>query len=92
MPHKSIGIGIVASEIILTTYGSTALETIFPSDMPAGKYDYIANLPQDSLMRLREEIKTKFGLVGKRMLVTTNAFALVHTLIQIYLLLRNPNS
>jgi RNA polymerase sigma factor (sigma-70 family) len=81
MPNasQSIGIGIAASEIILTAYESTSLETIFPADMPTGKYDYIANLPQDSLMRLREEIQTKFGLVGKMTMVTTNAFALVHT-------------
>jgi hypothetical protein len=76
---QSIGIGIAASEIILTAYGSTAAETIFPADMPTGKYDYIANLPQDSLSQLQEEIKNKFGLVGKRTMIQTNVFALIHT-------------
>ena len=75
---QSIGIGIAAREIILTAYDSTAAEAIFPAEMPAGQYDYIANLPQGSLSALREEIKTKFGLVGKRTMITTNAFALVH--------------
>jgi hypothetical protein len=76
---RCVGIGVPASQIIFAAYESSVLHTVFPDDMPTGRYDYIANLPQDSLPRLREEIKNKFGLVGSKKMVTTNAFALVLT-------------
>ena len=39
---------------------------IFASQLPQGQYDFIANLPEGSAAALQQEVKRKFGLVGRR--------------------------
>jgi RNA polymerase sigma factor (sigma-70 family) len=73
---QSIGLGVMLSDIIKTAYGSDDRRTIFSAPMPKGRYDFIANLPHGALQVLQEQIKTKFGLVGKWELVDTNVLAL----------------
>jgi uncharacterized protein (TIGR03435 family) len=41
-------------------------EIILASEMPGGFYDYIANLPNGSRDALAAEVRTKFGLIGRR--------------------------
>jgi hypothetical protein len=62
---------------MLFAYGSNPEYTIFPADMPTGMYDYIANLPQFSQIRLQEEVRNTFALVADKRTLSTNAYALV---------------
>jgi uncharacterized protein (TIGR03435 family) len=73
---QSIGIGVTLDSIVETAYGSEPLRTIFSVEMPKRKYDYIANLPHNALKELQEEIKRKFGLIGKWEMVETNVLAI----------------
>jgi RNA polymerase sigma factor (sigma-70 family) len=73
---RSIGIGVMFQAIVMTAYHSDNRQTIFSAPMPKGRYDFIANLPQNALPVLQEEIKRKFGLVGKWELVETNVLSL----------------
>ena len=66
-----MGIGATVDEIVLTAYQQNSSRTIFPQDMPVGKYDFIAKLPsgsteQAAFAALQAEVKNKFGLVGHR--------------------------
>ena len=70
-----IGLGIDASNLMILAYHSE--QTIFPTDMPAGRFDFIANLPQGSQARLQEEIRNRLGITATAVEVTTNAYALV---------------
>jgi len=66
---RYIGMHSTPSEIIERAYWNGNLllppRIIFPSDMPGGFYDYIANLTNGSQQALQALIKKKFGLVGK---------------------------
>ena len=73
---ESIGIGVALDSIVETAYGSEPLRTIFSVVIPKRKYDYIANVPQNALKELQEEIKDKFGLVGRWEMVKTNVLAI----------------
>ncbi len=73
---QSIGIGVTLDSIVETAYGSEPLRTIFSVKMPTRRYDYIANVPQNALKELQEEIKKKFGLIGRWEMVKTNVLAI----------------
>lgn len=66
---RYIGIHSTPNEIIERTYydGTFLLpsQIIFPTDMPNGFYDYVANLPNGSQQALQTLIRKKFGLIGK---------------------------
>jgi uncharacterized protein (TIGR03435 family) len=66
--YRFIGIHATPKEIIIRAFqdGFPLLsgQIVWPSNMPNGFYDYIANLPDNSQMALQGLIKTKFGLVG----------------------------
>jgi hypothetical protein len=72
----AIGLGVTADEIVKTAYGADSLLTIFKTQLPKGRFDFIANLPHGSLQALQEEIKRKLGLVGRWEMVETNVIAL----------------
>jgi hypothetical protein len=80
---KRIGIGVTADAIVKTAYGSDSLRTIYTTKLPEGRYDFIANLPHDSLKVLQDELKKKLGVVGKWVTVETNVLVLK---------LANPNT
>ena len=73
---ESIGIRVTLDSIVETAYGSESLRTILSVKMPTHKYDYIANVPNNALKELQEEIKNKFGLIGRWEMVKTNVLAL----------------
>jgi uncharacterized protein (TIGR03435 family) len=73
---QSIGIGVTLDLIVEAAYGSEPLRTIFSVEIPKGRYDYIANVPQNALKELQDEIKKKFGLIGKWEMVETNVLVL----------------
>jgi uncharacterized protein (TIGR03435 family) len=73
LSHGGFGImGIAApvKGIVAIAYDANLLRTIFPTDMPAGNYDFISKLPPGSKkaadVALQEEVKKKFGLVAHR--------------------------
>jgi uncharacterized protein (TIGR03435 family) len=63
---KFLGIGASIKDVVRTTYGKSSARTILSTELPPGKYDYIANLPRGSAEALQKEIKRKFGVVGRR--------------------------
>lgn len=74
---KAIGIGVKLPSVIETAYGDREhYGTIYDAPIPEGRYDFIANLPQGALQALREQIRTKFGLIGEFEPIDTNILAL----------------
>jgi uncharacterized protein (TIGR03435 family) len=71
-----IGVGVNADSIVRDAYKADALRTLFVSELPKGRFDYIANLPEGALKVLQSEIQKKFGLVGKWQPVETNVLVL----------------
>jgi uncharacterized protein (TIGR03435 family) len=63
--NKLIGIGVPVRNIVQAAYGGPAGRMILSTDLPPGRYDYIANLARNSDEALQQEIKKKFGVVGK---------------------------
>ena len=74
---RGIGLGVDATNLMMFVFDSEREHTIFPTNMPAGRFDFIANLPQGSLARLQEEIRSRLGITGTKVEVSTNAYALV---------------
>jgi uncharacterized protein (TIGR03435 family) len=72
----SIGVGVTADDIVRVAYDFGTARTFFADEGPKGRYDYIANLPKDSLKMLKEEIRKKFGLVGNREIRETDVLVL----------------
>jgi uncharacterized protein (TIGR03435 family) len=63
--NKIMGIGVRAQEVIAAAYGSSSARTILSVELPKGRYDYIASLPDGNPGALQQELKRKFGVVGK---------------------------
>ncbi len=84
----AIGISAPLTEIIGAAYGKDKLRTVFNTDLPTGKYDYLAklvgprrphqNLPANPHWRdgLQQEIARQFGLQGRIELRPTDVLAL----------------
>jgi len=66
---KMIGTGLSAQDLVAAAYGSySSARATFNAELPARKYDYIACLPGGKSVNenaLQEEVKRKFGVVGK---------------------------
>jgi uncharacterized protein (TIGR03435 family) len=62
---KMMGTGVSAQAVVAAAYGSRSPRTILSAELPKGRYDYIACLPGGNLEALQQEIKRKFGVVGK---------------------------
>ena len=71
-----MGIKTTFPTIIQTAFGIIPDRIIYRTELPQGEYDFIANLPHGSPKALQEEIKRKFGLIGKIETVQTNIFLL----------------
>lgn len=71
-----LGIAQTAEDIVASAYGQSAVRMIFPSEAPPGQYDFIANLPSGNEEALKNEIKRKFGLVGRREMRDTDVLLL----------------
>jgi uncharacterized protein (TIGR03435 family) len=74
---KVLGMGHSLQSILLIAYGATSTSRIVSTaTMPEGKYDFIANLPQNSREALQRELKRKFGLAASRQLRETDVLRL----------------
>jgi uncharacterized protein (TIGR03435 family) len=71
-----LGSGASLKDILRTVYGMSSARTVVSTELPAGRYDYIANLPRGSAEALQEELKSKFGVVGRRERLETNVVRL----------------
>jgi RNA polymerase sigma factor (sigma-70 family) len=67
-----VGICVSADEIVRAAYQADSLRIIFSTDVPKGNYDFISSLAHGSPKALQEEVKKKFGLVGKWEKLETN--------------------
>ncbi len=75
--RMAIGIGVKPNVIIQAAFGVAHVDRlILPTDLPTGKYDYIANLPSGSAEALQNALETKFGLSARKMSLETNVFLL----------------
>ncbi len=59
-----LGISMNAEAIIFQAYGVNEFRTIISTELPQGKYDYIANLREGSGKALQQEIRKRFGIAG----------------------------
>jgi uncharacterized protein (TIGR03435 family) len=75
--NSAIGIRMFALYVLQSAYGWEASQQIIQADpLPAGQFDFIANLPSGSLAGLQAEIKKQWGLVASREVIRTNALLL----------------
>jgi uncharacterized protein (TIGR03435 family) len=84
----SIGISVPITSVIQAAYGKDKLRTVFDTDLPAGKYDYLAKLvgprrPHENLPinpgwreALQGEIARQFGLQGRTEMRSTDVLIL----------------
>jgi uncharacterized protein (TIGR03435 family) len=61
-----LGLAQPVKEIISSAYGQTSERSVFPDNIPPGKYDFIANLRSGNQPALQAEIRKEFGLAGTR--------------------------
>ena len=61
---RMLGIAQPAKIVVAAAYGMWAWQSVFEVPLPLGRFDVIANLPQDSAEALREEVKKQFGVVA----------------------------
>jgi uncharacterized protein (TIGR03435 family) len=62
---KRMGTGLTAQAVVAAAYGGSSARTIFSAQLPRGKYDFIASLPSGNLEALQQEVRRKFGVIGK---------------------------
>lgn len=74
--RKTMGICAPVKNIIQAAYGEQTARIVFPAVLPAGKYDFIANLPTGSMEALQRELKSKFGLTASRQARNTDVLLL----------------
>lgn len=77
-PHKMMGLGAPVNYIVEAAWDLNfgAHRIVFSTEMPSGRYDFIASLPSGNTEALRQEIKKQFGLVGHTEMVETNVLLL----------------
>lgn len=78
-----MGLSVTMMQMLGSAYQRSQGRILATTTLPRNTYDFIANLTNSSTHALQEEIKKKFGLVGKDELIETNVYLLV---------LRNPNA
>ena len=76
---KLMGKTTSAQGVIEAAYGVWSggpVATIVLTELPKGSYDYIASLPSGNAVALQEEVKRKFGVIGRFETRQTNVLAL----------------
>jgi uncharacterized protein (TIGR03435 family) len=61
-----LGISQSLQEVVSFAYGQSLERIIFPDNLSKGEFDFIANLPSGNRAALQNEIKKRFGVVGRR--------------------------
>jgi uncharacterized protein (TIGR03435 family) len=74
--HRMMGIGQPLKSLFPNAYHMNWTRTWFKVQLPTGKYDFIANLPNGSDEALQREIERQFGLKTKHEEVDTNILVL----------------
>ncbi len=74
--YQSLGTCVNVEGIVQCAYRSDGLRTIYATDIPKGNYDFICNVPDHPLQALQEEIKRKFGLVGRKEMLERDVLVL----------------
>jgi uncharacterized protein (TIGR03435 family) len=77
---KMIGFGVRAQNVVASAYGYvTSARVVFSTEMPAGRYDYIACLTdgiEANATALQQEVKRQFSVVGRVETRNTDAWLL----------------
>src|ERR1022692_284157 len=63
---KVMGVAQSLKDIVSSAYNQSFARTIFPDKISPYKFDFIANLSSGNTAALQNEMKKKFGLVGRR--------------------------
>jgi uncharacterized protein (TIGR03435 family) len=64
---KLMGIGVSAERVLLAAYRFySPTRTTLATELPQGRYDYIASLQMGNEEALQQEIKKKIGIIAKR--------------------------
>ena len=72
---QRLGFGISIQMMLFEAYDSRPTRAILPK-LPQEKYDFIANLPKGSSEALAQEVKRKFGFIGKKELMERDVLLL----------------
>ena len=63
---KMMGTGVSASTLVSAAYGfATTARTILATELPGGRYDYIASLANGNAEALQREVKKMFGVTAR---------------------------
>jgi uncharacterized protein (TIGR03435 family) len=82
--NRLIGIDYPAEDILAAAeQWNMKTRMVLPVNLPKGKYDFIANLPSGAAEALKQAVKDKIGLIGKRETRQTEVLLLT---------VRNPGS
>lgn len=73
---KIMGLGAPINYVVQASWDYGSHRTVFSTDIPQGRYDFIASLRSGNREALRQQIKKQFGLVGRIETVETNVLLL----------------
>lgn len=73
---KTLGVGVRLKDVLATAYGVAPSHIVYADTTPAQTYDFIANLPDGNDVALQNEVRKKFGLVGRKEVRNTGALLL----------------
>ena len=75
--NNALGIRMQAPYVVQSAYGwGSSLRMVQADPLPAGEFDFIANLPSGALEALQAEIKKQWGVVANREIHQTNVVLL----------------
>ena len=75
--NNALGIRMQALYVVQCAYGwGSSLRMVQADPLPAGEFDFIANLPSGALEALQAEIKKQWGIVANREIRQTNVVLL----------------
>jgi uncharacterized protein (TIGR03435 family) len=77
---KCLGLGCSVLKLLELAYGYdfswTGCRTLITTELPTNRYDFIDNMPKDSMQALQGAIKEKFGLTERIAKIETNVLVL----------------
>ena len=73
---RIMGLGAPVNYVVQAAWNYGSHRTVFSTDIPKGRYDFIANLPSGNREALQQQIKKQFGLTGRIETIDTNVLLL----------------